>query len=218
MAITDNTAATAWGWVAWVRQMWRSLYRRPQSAPDQSEQPATPAQRAQIEQLFARYHLPLLEFLYGMTHDREWAADLAQETFLRAYTSERAATVIAHPQAWLYRIATNVALTALQRRRRFGWVSLNQAEMTTEQLPLRLPELRVEDIAATIAERDAVWRVLVELPPRWRAVLLLQTVADFSVREIADELQLTEVHVRKLLFLAKERYRALHAQFEGGRP
>src|SRR5262249_20624817 len=64
------------------------------------------AERAQFEDLFARFHLPLLDFLYGMTRDREVAADLAQETFLRAYAARSSLDSIAYPQAWLYRIAT----------------------------------------------------------------------------------------------------------------
>lgn len=193
---------------------WWALVRHALGPGDE----ASPAQRARFEELFTRYQGPLLEFLYGMTHDREWAADLAQETALHAFTATRDLASITYPQAWLYRIATNVALNALQRRQRFGWLSLNQMredERGRSNSPL-FPELWTEDIAASIAERDAVWRVLVELPPRWRAVLLLQTVAEFSVREIATQLRLSEANVRKMLFRAKERYRTLHAQFEGG--
>ena len=65
-----------------------------------------------------------------------------------------------------------------------------------------------------MAERDAVWETLAELPPRWRSVLLLQATAGFEVREIATQLGLSEGNVRKILFRAKVRFRALHAQHE----
>jgi RNA polymerase sigma factor (sigma-70 family) len=71
------------------------------------------------------------------------------------------------------------------------------------------------DLAADVAERDAVWTVLAELPPRWRAVLLLQTVAGFEVREVASLLQLSEANVRKSLFRAKERFRTLYHSLDG---
>lgn len=180
--------------------------------------PAQPTYR-RFEELFASYQIPLLDYLYGMTRDREWAADLAQETFARAFAASPDAADIAYPQAWLYRIATNLALSALRRRKRFGWLGLSAVEPDPGgsdmwHVPADASYLRAEDIAVAVAERDAVWRVLAELPPRWRAVLLLQTTAGFGVGEIAAQLNLTEANVRKLLFRAKERFREIHARTE----
>ena len=179
------------------------------------------AQQSPFEQWFARYQLPLLDYLYGMTRDREWAADLVQETFLHAYRAAgRDPASIEHPQAWLYRIATNAALSALRRKRRFGWLPLSAVEpesgaSSSDRWQLQEPEiaaLRGQDVAATVAERDAVWTVLAELPPHWRAVLLLQATAGFKVREIAAGLGISEANVRKILFRAKERFRQIAAR------
>src|SRR5262249_1085313 len=149
-------------------------------------------QHHQFEQWFARYRLPLLDYLYGMTRDREWAADLVQETFLHAYAAAgRDPTVVEHPQAWLYRIATNAALSAVEGKRRFSWRPLGAVESeagASSSDRWQRPDVSVlqgQDVAATVAERDAVWTVLAELQPRWRAVLLLQTTGGFEVREIA---------------------------------
>jgi RNA polymerase sigma factor (sigma-70 family) len=181
------------------------------------------AQRSQFEAWFAEYQLPLLDYLYGMTRDREWAADLVQETFLQAYSAAgRDPTAIEHPQAWLYRIATNAALSALRRKRRFSWLPLSIVEPEAGASSSSDRWLRPEvagprdpagqDIAATVAERDAVWRVLAALPPRWRAVLLLQTTGGFAVHEIATQLGISDANTRKLLFRAKERFRQIHAR------
>lgn len=178
------------------------------------------ARHAQFEQWFAQYRLPLLDYLYGMTRDREWAADLVQETFLNAYAAGDTPTAIANPRAWFYRIATNTALTALRRRKRFTWLPLIEpasspdASSSDRWARPELPDFSGQDIAADVAERDAVWKTLAELPPRWRSVLLLQATAGFEVREIATQLGLAEANVRKILFRAKERFRALHAQYE----
>ena len=178
------------------------------------------ARRDAFGELFTRYSAPLVDYLYGMTRDRELAADLAQETFARAIAATSDPAAITYPQAWLYRIATNLALTTLGRRRRFGWLPLSHVEPesgveSSGRWPMPpLPDLPYTDLAATIAERDAVWSVLAELPPRWRAVLLMQATAGFEVREIAALLRLSEANVRKILFRAKERFRELHAQAE----
>jgi RNA polymerase sigma factor (sigma-70 family) len=189
-------------------------------ASDSERIPDALPRQGEFERWFAQYQPPLLDYLYGMTRDREWAADLAQETFLRAYTSiTRDPVVIEHPQAWLYRIATNVALSALRRKRRFDWLPLSVVEPkpgadSLGHMRIEAPELRGQDIAATVVERDAVWTVLADLPPRWRAALLLQAVGGFETKEIAAELGVSEVNARKILFRAKERFRQIIARRE----
>ena len=173
---------------------------------------STPEQAA-FEQLFARFHRPLLDYLYGMTRDRANAEDLLQETFLRAYAAETTLASVTHPQAWLYRIATNVALDTSRHQRHFNWLPLHRVEPEvgpnaagswSNPLP---PTMSQNDFVIGIAERDAVWQVLAELPPRWRAILLLQTTGGLGVRDIGKLLHLEEGNVRKILFRAKERFR-----------
>jgi RNA polymerase sigma-70 factor (ECF subfamily) len=175
-------------------------------------------ERALFEQLFTKYHRPLLDYLYGMSHDRTLAEDLVQETFLRAFAAESKLPNVTYPQAWLYRIATNVALDTSRRQRHFSVLPLQRVEPEagssdagswSDSLSLP-PTMHQEDIAASIAERDCVWQALAELPPRWRAILLLQTTAGFGPREIATLLHLEEGNVRKILFRAKERFRSIY--------
>jgi RNA polymerase sigma-70 factor (ECF subfamily) len=181
------------------------------------------ARQAQFERWFAQYRLPLLDYLYGMTRDREWAADLVQEAFLRAYAASGDPDAIGQPRAWLYRIATNTALTALRRRKRFTWLPLAVVEpqpgASSSDRWMRpgasvMPVMPSHDFVVGVAERDAVWRTLAELPPRWRSVLILHATAGFEVGEIAAQLGLSEANVRKILFRAKERFRELHGRNE----
>jgi RNA polymerase sigma-70 factor (ECF subfamily) len=195
--------------------------------------PRSESEHARFEGLFARYSAPLHDYLYGMTRNRDAAADLVQETFLRAYAARGALDAVTYPQAWLYRIATNAALSAERRRGRLHWLPLAAVEPETGSgdsdrhwptLPAGMPH--GDDIAISVVKRDALWSVLAELPPRWRAVLLLQTQGGLGVGEIATLLELRADNVRKLLFRAKERFRALYRAFaegdamrmRGGRP
>jgi RNA polymerase sigma-70 factor, ECF subfamily len=187
-----------------------------QSGQQSGPQGRSDAERAAFGRLFARYSAALLDYLFGMTRDREAAADLVQETFVRALAARTALETIEYPQAWLYRIATNAALSAGRRGGRFRWLRLAAVEPEAgaddsdrwAALPRDLP--RADDVAVAVVERDAVWTVLAELPPRWRAVLLLQAQGGFSVAEIAELLTLHEANVRKMLFRAKERFRSLY--------
>jgi RNA polymerase sigma-70 factor (ECF subfamily) len=175
--------------------------------------------------LFADLHLPLLDYLYGMTRDRELAADLVQDTFLRAWAAAPDIAGITQPRAWLYRIATHLALNAIRHRRHFEWLPLSHIgpvrpadHSNASQTWLAIPPVELPaasgDLEASVAEREVIWTVLAQLPSPWRAVLLLQTTAGFEVSEIAILLQISEGNVRKRLFRAKERFRALYRQLD----
>lgn len=219
--------ARAYTFPRWRRwPAWRLAFGAAPTPRRATPAPASPREQqrlAEVERLFARYQAPLLDYLFGMTHDYELAADLTQETFMRALTAAQQLDAVTNPQAWLYRIATNAALNVSRRQRRFRWLPLGRLEgdrtsTTSSSDRWRAPTLPqaqahlYDDFATDVAERDAVWRTLVALPPRWRAVLLLQTTAGFSAREIAASLGLEEGNVRKILFRAKERFRALYTQ------
>ena len=218
------TLAGAWG------RLWRGVFAEVRShdpEPDAtrgSETTAAGEPAITFIDLFARYHLLLLDYLYGMTRDRELAADLVQDTFMRAWVAAPDLTGILQPRAWLYRIATHAALDAIRHRGLFDWLPLSHvgsevgahaAEAWRVLPPIQLSPDQ-GDLAVGVAERDAIWTVLAELPPRWRAILLLQTAAGFEVREIATLLRLSEANVRKVLFRAKERFRTLYRQLDEG--
>jgi RNA polymerase sigma-70 factor, ECF subfamily len=211
------------GWLAMARAL-RIEGTEPEPAADRAG--VVGSERASFVELFTRYHLPLIDYLYGMTRDLDLAVDLAQDTFTRAYAAAPDLAGIAEPRAWLYRIATNAALNARRHGRRFEWLPLSRiepeagmaadadAEAAWSALPLVELPLSEGDLGASVAERDAIWTVLAELPPRWRAVLLLQAAAGFEVREITALLHLSEANVRKVLFRAKERFRALYREHD----
>jgi len=152
-----------------------------------------------------------------------WPPTSPRTPFLQAWAAAPDLAGIAQPRAWLYRIATRVALDAVRHRRHIEWLPLSrvepeaggQATVAWSALPpVALPPVN-GDLATGVAERDAIWTVLAELPPRWRAVLLLHTAAGFEAREIAVLLHLSEANVRKCVFRARERFRALYRQRDG---
>jgi RNA polymerase sigma-70 factor (ECF subfamily) len=121
--------------------------------------------------------------LLGSLHD---ADDALQETTLKAWRSIGSFEPRGPLRAWLYRIATNVCLRALERRARQPEV-LDPAEAAAiahlQPYPDRLLEGEVE-------ERESIGLAFVTvmqlLPPRQRAVLVLRDVLGWSAREVAD--------------------------------
>src|SRR5579859_4354665 len=138
-----------WPWRDWLAAL-RAQHPEPESAPGDAR--ASARESPAFVDLFTRYHLALIDYLYGMTRDRELAADLAQDAFMRAYAAAPELAGIAEPRAWLYRIATNVALNASRRQRRFEWLPLSRIE----------PEAGAGDST----ESAAAWSVLppIEIP------------------------------------------------------
>ncbi|MFL5894488.1 MAG: RNA polymerase subunit sigma-70 [Thermoleophilaceae bacterium] len=142
--------------------------------------------------------------LLGSLHD---ADDALQETLLRAWRGIDRFEPRAPIAAWLYRIATNVCLRMLERRRRGGAVDAHLEPY---------PHHAVEELAAqsqgpeALAEsREAVGLAFVAamqlLTPKQRAVLVLRDVLDWSAREVAEMLDDSVAAVNSALQRARDR-------------
>jgi RNA polymerase sigma-70 factor (ECF subfamily) len=147
------------------------------------------------------------------------AEDAVQETMLRAWRAwDRYDESRASVRTWLYRIATNVCLTALEGRARRPLPTGLGAPSSDPDAPLT-PDLEVpwlqplpdgclpRDPADRVTERHSVRLALVAalqlLPPRQRAVLVLRDVLAFSAAEVAAQLATTTASVNSALQRAR---------------
>lgn len=158
--------------------------------------------------------------ILGSLHEAE---DMVQETMLRAWKRLESYEGRASFRAWLYKIATNVCLDALDRRRgrrllpnQRGPASDPHAQFappTSEFIWLEpIPDDWLEDAFAVNPESHytenesislAFLTALQTLPPRQRAVLILRDVLDFSAQESAEVLELTVPSVNSALHRAR---------------
>ena len=148
-------------------------------------------------ELFERYHEEVYGYLCGMLREAAWAEDLAQETFLRALQARHRLPEVRNPRAWLYRVATNVALNALKRRRRFAWLPWRASDD-----PRPAP-----DVAEQVAGQSELEAALAGLPPAYRAPLLLYAQYGLSPAEVAEALGLSLAAARKRIYRATEMFR-----------
>ena len=128
--------------------------------------------RQRVAQWFAAYQAPLFRYTLRLVEDQEQAADIVQETFLRALAALSKQAPPDNACAWLHRIATNLAYTTLRRRHRWRWLSLTGNE--------RAP--RFEGRLATV---QIVRRCLARLRPKEAEALLLYELIGLSCPEIA---------------------------------
>jgi len=159
-------------------------------------------------ELVSRYRNQITSYIYRMTSDYDGAVDLAQETFVRVYrAAERYQTSYAF-STYIYRIATNLAISELRKRKRRRLVSLTgffQSRDGAEPKEIKpadnkpLPDVELVDTE----RRTAVQRAISTLPEKYRAPLILRDVEGRSYEEISRILQTSEGTVKSRISRAR---------------
>jgi RNA polymerase sigma-70 factor (ECF subfamily) len=160
---------------------------------------AAAAPSPELEEAF-HAHARLLRGLgYRLTGSRADAEDIVQETFARALARPPART--GEPwKPWLVRVATNLGLDALRRRRRRRypgpWLPAPFEEDGDPPAAVSRSPSAEARYALLESVSFAFLLALEALSPRQRAVLLLRDAFDYSARETAEALGLSEANVR----------------------
>jgi RNA polymerase sigma-70 factor, ECF subfamily len=164
---------------------------------------------AAFAELVRRYRNQITNYVYRMTNDYELAVDLAQETFMRVYqAADRYQTSYAF-STYIYRIATNLAISELRRRKRRRLVSLTgffgEREQQGEPAEFDPADVRpLQDVTLVADERRrAVARAIATLPDKYRAPLVLRDIEERSYEEIAGILELSEGTVKSRISRAR---------------
>src|ERR1700754_3149035 len=161
----------------------------------------------------------LLAHCYRMTGSLHDAEDLVQETYLRAWKAYSGFKGQSSLRTWLYRIATNTCLTALDSRQRrplptgLGQPSSNPVDdiAARDEVPWLepLPDQYDDpaDPSSIVVTRESVRLAFVaalqHLSPRQRAVLVLREVLQWKAAEVADAIGSSTAAVNSLLQRAR---------------
>jgi RNA polymerase sigma-70 factor (ECF subfamily) len=155
-------------------------------------------------QLVQRYEKRLWKVVYRFVRDRELADDLTQETFLRAYERLDQFDPSRRFGPWLFRIGVNLTLDFLRKRKRRGWISMF-SEMSVDH--------PIEPVTADVRDEEdikqEVRQVLDEIPEKYRTVLILRDLENFSTTEISAILDRKEATVRWRLAEARQQFQKL---------
>jgi RNA polymerase sigma factor (sigma-70 family) len=154
-----------------------------------------------FDALFARCEAMIFGYLWRVTGDRHAASDLCQETFLRAWQHFAKVSGYAQPEAWLWRVATNLALN---HRRTRATHAADVVLLDADRDPA------ASDPAWRVAMRASVHATLLALPPKPRAALVLREVYGLSFAEVAAALGCTPAAAKMTLSRARERFRRLY--------
>jgi RNA polymerase sigma-70 factor (ECF subfamily) len=164
-----------------------------------------------FEHLVRRYENRLIGVLLRFVRDRELARDLAQETFLRVYERIDQFDPSRRFGPWLFRIGVNLALDFMRKRRRRIWPSLFSDSRLEKG-----PDPAVADPREARDLEQEVRRVLESVPEKYRTVLILRDLENFSTSEIAAILHRKEATIRWRLAEARMRFQELWQRRQSG--
>jgi len=137
---------------------------------------------------------------YGVLRHRQDAEDVAQDAFVKAYRSFRQLRDRTRFRAWLVRMTWRLALDRQRSNRRRAvreTADASPAEPATAVQPL-------DDLAAR--ERAAeLWAAIDALPDKLRVVIVLASIQEHDIGEVAQLLDLPDGTVKSRLFLARQR-------------
>ena len=174
------------------------VWPQPLVGPLVSDPAGDAARDAAFERLFAQFSEPIYNYVLRMVGDADRAADIAQDTFIKAYRKLDTLVEGASTKSWIYRIATNTAIDEMRRRRFLSPMSDDERH---DQHPDPRPGPEDQVLGASIDER--IQRSLAKLRPTHRQCLILSDVEDMSATQIGEVMGMSYGAVRTLLCRAR---------------
>jgi len=142
---------------------------------------------ARFDDFYASEYRDVVGLAYVLSGSWWVAEDLAQEAFLAAHRNWDRIAAYEQPEAWVRRVAANLAVSAFRRR-------------AAEAKALARVALRQEPMVTELSEDDAeFWRAVRSLPRRQAQAVSLYYLEDRSIAEVAEILDMAQGTVKKHL-------------------
>ncbi|MDO8980328.1 MAG: sigma-70 family RNA polymerase sigma factor [Afipia sp.] len=162
-----------------------------------------------LQSLFIKHAREIDRFLRRRGHSPETAADLTQDTFLRILTAvPDEGTADHNPKAYLYQVSRNLSINHARRERLLGTVDLSEDAVAQFADPSPSAETVVYDRQRLKLTEAA----LGELPERTRVAFELHRLADRTISDVAQELDLSTTRTWALI---REAYRHIVTRTAG---
>ncbi len=168
---------------------------------------------AAFDKIVGLYKERLYSVIYNMTFNHEDAADLTQDTFVKAFRSlskfKRKSTFF----TWLYRIGVNLTLTHLKKKRARNFFSFDQiirGEISNKEIA-SLSSKETTSVKKTLLNElhEKLNEALSKLSDKHRTIVVLFEIDGLSHKQIASIMKCTEGTVRSRLHYAKLQLQSL---------
>lgn len=160
-------------------------------------------------ELVELYKDKVYQISYRMVGNVHEAEDIAQEAFLRAYMNIETYDVDRKFSTWLFRIATNLSIDRLRKKKPDYYMdqevegttglTLSSQIAATDELP--------EDQVITHELQDWIQAEILNLPSKYRSAIILKYIEDLSLKEIGDVLDLPIATVKTRIHRGREALR-----------
>ncbi len=162
--------------------------------------------------LYERFRRPIYTYIYRVLGNHEDAADATQEVFLRACIHWEQLRNRESLSEWLYRVATNLCIDMLRKRKRLSWWPLTRHNRVDEGDEEEGDEETLAFLSADhggmamVAEREHMQLALARLPHEYAVVLVLSVAQGIPYREIAGIIGLSPGGTASRLSRAKRMF------------
>jgi RNA polymerase sigma-70 factor, ECF subfamily len=161
-----------------------------------------------VDAMVREYQTKLARYLRRMVGDAEVALDLTQDVFFAAYRMLHADPQREVNASWLYRVATNGAISYLRRRKILRMLPLDR-DVDGALGALRTGDWRIDERSAACADLQIALR---RLPPEQASAVLLTSYAGYSSQEAAEILGTSADAVRQRVCRAMRVLRTVMAE------
>lgn len=146
---------------------------------------------AAFKQVMSMYKNQIFNYLNTMLYDRALAEELTQDTFVKVYF-KAGSLKTENLKAWIYKIATNLALSELRKRKVKKFLSLQEVkEVHWSYNPGMGSEIALEQMLSI-------------LPEKYRVPVIMKDINDFSFEEMADILEKPIGTIKSLVFRGRQ--------------
>lgn len=166
-----------------------------------------------FRELVRRYERPVFSLVFRMVRDRETAEDLAQDAFVKVLNHIDKYSPEFKFSSWLFKIANNVAIDYL-RRRRLDTISMDGSPHASTASEIEATTLNLESEQESALDEleakelgSAIELAIAKLRPEYRACIMLRHVEGRSYEEIAATLDLPLGTVKTYIHRARHELR-----------
>lgn len=162
-------------------------------------------QHAEFERTMVPHMDQLHGYAYYLAGEKEAAADLLQETFLKAYRFFDKFEQGTNAKAWLYRIMRNTYINEYRRtKRQPEHVQYDEQVSAYQMLPVPADQSNdLRDIIDSKLFGDEIATAVADLPEKFKSVVVLRDIEDMPYEEIAEVLEVPIGTVRSRLHRAR---------------
>ncbi len=147
-----------------------------------------------FKELMLKFKVPLFRYIQTMVRDKELAEELTQDTFVKVYFKIGMMRT-ENLKSWIYTIATNLVRSEFRKKRIrdvFSLADVNDHELSYTE---------------STDEKELVWRLMSELPEKYRTPLIMKEINSFTFEEISGILKKPVGTIKTLVFRGKSKMR-----------